>query len=220
MRRVAIPALVLGLLGLAAGGMLRLYRPSWTAAWPVALIAGGFLVLVALYASLSGFRDLWGRRTTRYGLNAAVMIGLVLGIIVLVEAVSYRHHWRVDLTENRRHSLAPQTVKVLRELAVPVKAVAFFRPDQPGKRTAQELLERYATASEGRFAFELVDPDRNPSRARQYAIESYGTIVLEATAPDGGPRQEKVLDLEEEKLTNGLIRVTRAGKRIRSEEHT
>src|SRR2546429_1794403 len=34
-------------------------------------------------------------------------------------------------------------------------------------------------------------------------------------------RSEKVLDPEEEKLTNGLLKVTREGKRIvRSEEHT
>ena len=67
-------------------------------------------------ASFSSFRDVWGRRTTRYGLNALVMVVLILGVIALVEAVSYRHNWRVDLTENKRHSLSPQTGKVLKEL--------------------------------------------------------------------------------------------------------
>lgn len=214
MERLATPALVLGLVGITAGGILRIYRPSWTAAWPVALIAGGLLVLFALYASFSSFRDVWGRRTTRYGLNALVMIGLVLAIIALVEGVSYRHSYRVDLTENRRHSLAPQTVKLLKELKVPVKATAFFRPDQPGKRTAEDLLKQYAAASEGKFTSEIVDADRNPGLARRYGIETYGTIVLEATQRDGQVKEEKVLDAEEEKLTNGLLRVLREGKRV------
>jgi len=214
MERFATPALVLGLLGVAAGGVLRVYRPSWTAAWPAALIVGGVLLLVALYASFPGMRGVWARRTTRYGLNAVVMIALILGVIALVEAVSYRHSWRIDLTENKRHSLAPQTVRILKELRVPVKATGFFRPDEGGKRRAEDLLKQYAAASEGKFTWEIVDADRNPGLARRYGVETYGTVVLEATLKAGQVKEEKLLEAEEEKLTNGLIRVTREGKRV------
>jgi ABC-type uncharacterized transport system involved in gliding motility auxiliary subunit len=214
MQRFATPALILGLIGLAAGGVLRQYRPSWTAAWPAALIAGGLLLLFALYASFPSARVVWGRRATRYGLNALVMIVLILGVIALVEAVSYRHNWRVDLTENKRHTLSPQTVKLLRELRLPVKATAFFRPDQPGKRTAEDLLKQYAAQSDGKFTWEVVDADRNPLQAKRYGVETYGTVVLEAAPKEGQVKEEKVLDAEEEKLTNALIRVTREGKRL------
>ena len=214
MERFATPALVLGLLGVAVGGVLRVYRPSWTAAWPAALIVGGLLLLVALYASFPGMRSLWARRTTRYGLNAAVMVALILGVIALVEAVSYRHNWRLDLTENKRHSLSPQTVRVLKELRVPVKATGFFRPDEGGKRRAEDLLKQYGSASDGRFTWEMVDADRDPLRAKRYGVETYGTVVLEAKLKEGQAKEEKILDAEEEKLTNGLIRVTREGKRV------
>src|SRR5207245_488949 len=60
-----------------------------------------------------------------------------------------------------------------------------------------------------KFTWKIVDPDSDPGQARRYGIESYGTIVLETKA-----RSEKVLDPEEEKLTNGLLKVTREGKRI------
>ncbi len=214
MRRFATPAVVIGLVALVGGGVLRTYRPSWTAAWPAALIVGGLLVLVGLAASFSDPRELWRRRTTKYGLNALVMVVLILGVIALVEAVSYRHNWRVDLTENKRHSLSPQTVKVLQGLTGPVKATAFFRPDQPGKRTAEDLLKQYAARSDGKFTWETVDADRNPLLAKRYGIETYGTVVLEAAVKAGQVKEEKILDAEEEKLTNGLIRVTREGKRI------
>jgi ABC-type uncharacterized transport system involved in gliding motility auxiliary subunit len=215
MQRLATPALLLGLAGVAAGGVLRVYRPSWAQVWPALLIAGGLLLLVGLYASFGAqVRRALAGRGTRYGLNAVVMIVLILGVIALVEAVSYRHNWRVDLTENKRHSLSAQTIKVVRELAVPVKATAFFRPDQPGKRTAEDLLKQYAARSDGRFTWEVVDADRNPLLAKRYGVESYGTVVLEATTKGGTVKEEKILDAEEEKLTNGLIRVTREGKRV------
>ena len=50
--------------------------------------------------------------------------------------------------------------------------------------------------------------------AREYGFESYGTVVLEATLKDGQKKQEKLQELDEEKLTNALIRVTRPGKRV------
>jgi ABC-type uncharacterized transport system involved in gliding motility auxiliary subunit len=212
-QRLATPALVLGLAGLALGGVLRQYRPSWTLAWPAALIVGGLLVLLALYASFGRWGGVLQRRTTRYGLNAAVMVVLILGVIALVEAVSYRHNWRLDLTENRRHSLSPQTIKIARELRVPIKATAFFRPDQPGKRVAEDLFKQVAAQSEGKFTWEVVDADRNPLLAKRYGVETYGTVVLEATVKDGQVKEEKITDAEEEKLTNALIRVTREGKR-------
>jgi gliding motility-associatede transport system auxiliary component len=217
MQRFATPALVLGLVGVVAGAVLRVYRPSWTKAWPVVLIVGGLLLLLALYASFASegrLRAVWGRRTTRYGLNAAVMVALILGVIALVEAVSYRHSYRLDLTENRRHSLAAQTVKVLKELGVPVKATGFFQPDQASKRRAEDLLKQYAAQSDGKFTWESVDADRNPLLAKRYGIETYGTVVLEATVKEGQVKEEKVTDAEEEKLTNALIRVTREGKRV------
>jgi ABC-type uncharacterized transport system involved in gliding motility auxiliary subunit len=214
MERFATPALFLGLVGVAAGAALHFYRPSWTAAWPAALIVGGLLLLLGLYASFPNARSVWGRRTTRYGLNALVMIVLIFGVIALVEAVSYRHNWRVDLTENKRQSLSPQTVKILKELKAPVKAIAFLRPDIPGKRTTEDRLKLYAANSDGKFSWESVDADSNPLRASRYGVTTYGTIVLEAEVKKGEVREEKVQDSEEETLTNALIRVTREGKRV------
>jgi ABC-type uncharacterized transport system involved in gliding motility auxiliary subunit len=214
MQRLATPALFLGLAALVAGAVLRVYRPSWARLWPALLIVGGLILLFGLYASFAtNVRRALSGRSTRYGLNAAVLVALILGVIALVEAVSYRHSYRVDLTENKRWSLSPQTIKVVGELPSPVKAVAFFRPDQPGKRAAEDLLRQYAARSDGKFTWEVVDADRNPLAAKQYNVESYGTIVLEAALSGGQTKQEKILETEEEKLTNALIRVTRPGKR-------
>ena len=147
MHRLGTPALFLGLAGLVAGFVLQTYRPSWTKVWPALLILGGLVLLFGLYASFAGnVRRALAGRSARYGLNAAILVVLILGVIALVEAVSYRHNWRVDLTENKRWSLSPQTVKIVGELAVPVKAMAFFRPDQPGKRTAEDLPQAVRVA--------------------------------------------------------------------------
>ena len=98
---------------------------------------------------------------------------------------------RMDLTENRRHSLSPQTIQLLKGLKTEVNAVAFYRGDQPGKRVAEDLFKQYARYSNGKLHVEGVDPDREPTLARRYGVETYGTIVLETKA-----KSEKVQDAE------------------------
>jgi ABC-type uncharacterized transport system involved in gliding motility auxiliary subunit len=215
MKRILDWAGYVGLAALAALAVLRWLRSSWLAGptgawlWWGLLVVGLILVLASFAAHLGGLRTVVRARTARYGLNTAVMVLLLLGIIGIVEAVSYRHNWRTDLTENKRFSLAPQTIDLLRNLPTEVNAVAFFRSDQPGKRVAEDLLKQYARYSNGKLSWRVVDPDREPGLARRYAVESYGTVVLESK-----DRSEKVLDAEEEKLTNGLVKLTRAGKRV------
>jgi len=64
-------------------------------------------------------------------------------VITFVEAVSYRHNTRLDLTENSRNTLAPQTIQLLRTLKSGVVATAFFRADQQSKKAAEDLLKQY-----------------------------------------------------------------------------
>jgi ABC-type uncharacterized transport system involved in gliding motility auxiliary subunit len=199
----------LGIAVLGFGAILPFVRPDWNRYRWTLIGVGVVLVIASLLARVEDFRGLFGRRSMRYGVNTAVAVALLLGATVVVQALSFRHSARWDLTENKRYSLSPQTIQLLGGLKSAVNAVAFFRSDQPGKRTAEDLLKQYARYSNGKFTWKSADPDREPGLARRYGIEQYGTIVLET-----GAKSEKVLDPEEEKLTNGLVKVTREGKRV------
>lgn len=208
-RKLGEWATIAGVVLLAAAGGLFIGKPEWEQARAVLALGGAVCLLGALYAHFGTVRAFFARRSARYGLNALVMILLVLGIVALVEAISYRHGYRLDLTENRRYSLSPQTIKLLKNLKTNVEATGFFRSDLPGKRVAEDLFKQYASYSNGKFTWQIVDPDRNPGLAKRYGVETYGTVVL-----DTKTRSEKLLDVEEEKLTNALVRVTREGKRL------
>jgi ABC-type uncharacterized transport system involved in gliding motility auxiliary subunit len=188
------------------------FYPGVPAQW-LFLGLGGALLLLSLAFNAGEARSAMGTRTARYGAGAAVMALLALGIVVAANAISLRHSVRWDFTENKRNSVSPQTIQVLRTLKAPVSAIAFFRSDTPGKKTAEDLLTQYATYSRGKFTWRLEDTDRAPALARQYGVESYGTVVLEG-GPAGQTRTEKVQDAEEEKLTNAIVKITRAGKRV------
>lgn len=198
---------LVGLVAMAAGGLyyaLSLLHDQWGLA-----VVGGGLLLV-LVAALWGRRELsefFSRRSARLGLGTGVAIAAVLALVVFLGALASRHHLRWDLSQGSRHTLAPQTLKVLKGLPTPVKAYAFFRDSQAGRRQAADELAMYAYANR-KFTYQFVDPDREPGMAKRFGVRAYGTVVLVA-----GKKEERVQLPEEQELTNALIRLTRQGRK-------
>jgi len=147
-------------------------------------------------------------RSLKYGANTTVMTLIVLGIIVIVEAISSRHSVRWDLTSNQRYTLSDQTKNVVSGLTSDVKILAFYSATEGDRVLFEDRLKQY-TALSKHLSYEFVDPDKFPTRAQKYDIKTYGTIVLETDK-----KQEKITDSSEQSLTNGLIKVTREQKKI------
>lgn len=202
--RFVIPA---GIVLLVAGGIAYNIRPDLKAWMGSILLLGAIFILLGVYRSFGGIMVWLSRRSTITGLNVALMTMLVLAIIGLVEVISAKHNTRFDLTAGKRYSLADQTRKVVRGLTADVQVTAFFRADQAERRPAEDLLRQYADLSQ-RFHFEVVDPDRNPGRAKRYGITTYGTTILETK-----DKEEKISEVDEAHLTNGLVKLLREGKR-------
>jgi ABC-type uncharacterized transport system involved in gliding motility auxiliary subunit len=168
-------------------------------------LAGGAL-LVAVHLALRWEDIARGRgRQLRYGGNMAVMVLAVLGILGTANYLANRHSKRWDLTKNRRYSLSEQTRKILGALKSDVKLSYFQR--SADMAAGQDRLKQYEAES-SKLKVEYVDPLRNPAKAREYGIERVPTLVLE----HAGKRETLQGDSEQE-ISNGLIKVTREGKK-------
>jgi ABC-type uncharacterized transport system involved in gliding motility auxiliary subunit len=169
----------------------------------------GLMCLVAyVVGSFNTIRDYFKKRSARHGVNALILILLVLGILIFVEAISARHSARLDLTAGKRFTLSEQTSKILKDLKKPIRITAFYQEASPLAAEARDLLDQYAYASP-KFSYKFVDPDRFPGEARRYKITAYGTLVLESET-----REEKITQATEQELTNALLRVTRKGAKV------
>jgi ABC-type uncharacterized transport system involved in gliding motility auxiliary subunit len=140
-----------------------------------------------------------GGRRVLEGANVAVYTLVVIAILGLGNWFVSRHDHSWDLTPNKKYSLAPQTVKLLKDLSQDVTIYVFDRERSFGER--RDLLNMYASASR-RLNVKYVDVDRQPSLARQYAVRNYGTIVVAA-----GDRHFEAQSDTEEGIGNALIRL-------------
>lgn len=155
------------------------------------------------------FKDHFGARGGRRvleGANVAVYTLIVIAILGLANwyVSGHGHSW--DLTPNKKYSLAPQTVKMLKNLSQDVTIYVFDRERNFGQQ--RDLLNMFSSTSR-RLNVKYVDVDRQPSLAKQYAVRNYGTIVVAA-----GDRHFEAQSDTEEAISNALIRLFKGQRTV------
>ena len=147
-------------------------------------------------------------RQVRYGSNAFVLALAFVGILVVLNILSYKTSIRWDLTADKENTLSEDSLRLLDQLEKPVKAQAFFTA-RTSSDTAKKLLESFVLGSHGNFSYEIVDPEQDITAAESARITRDGTIVLWM---DG--RQEKVNALSEEEISSAIMRLLNPGNRV------
>lgn len=181
-RRLTLPPIIIGVLGI-----------------------GGVAFWVAY--NLRNLRAVAGTRAAKLVLNSVGFTLFVLGIIVCLNVVVARHHPRLDLTENKIHSLAQQSMAVLKALEKDVEFIAFLPQDSGSPKSARDLVRLYATLSP-RIKVTWADYT-DVTLAKQYDVTFPGTLVVKA-----GERIEKVTDVNESRVTSALLAVTTDSKTV------
>lgn len=136
-------------------------------------------------------------------LRIALAVPALVGIFLLGMAVLERAGWRADLTPEKRYSLSDHARKILDGLPADVRILAFLRSQDPRNPAILTLLREVAARSP-RIEVQTVDVNKNPALARQYAVTSYGALVVES---DG--RRRAFSSPREELLMAAILQVTR-----------
>lgn len=189
-------------MGLTAGVVSGNWLPI-----PLGLIIIGFVGLAISLLTMDGgdlnsaAQTFWGRRSTQTGTNAIAATASVLLILALINFVGVRYAVRADFSENKLHSLAPESQQVVRNLSEPAKVWIFDKNPNPADK---DLLEKYQRQG-SRFSYEYVDPDSNIGLAKKFGVKGIGEVYLES-----GDKRKFIEQLNEnqrlteEKITNGI----------------
>ncbi|MFH0793214.1 MAG: GldG family protein, partial [bacterium] len=141
----------------------------------------------------------------KYYLNVTLASGLTLGILVIIFMIARNHPQEWDLTKNKRFSLSPQTIRLLKNLDKEIRVRAFV--DMPDAYA--EYLGRYEKFSKN-FKAEFLNPNRDYSVVKELGENVFPGNMFVGYYKDAKlVRQKKVSRLEEQDITNAIIEVTR-----------
>jgi len=206
-RRFAPVGLYLSLFAALAALVFYVLQRQFSLGVQISL--GVIVIGVALYAILdpARVRTIATGRQARYGSNALVLSLAFVGILVVINLIVNNYSKQWDLTTSKSNTLAPETIQALQKLTQPVTALAFFT-NQSSPDAARSLLEEYKAHSNGKFSYQFIDPNANPVAANNALVTQDATIVVEI-----GKQQEKITTIDENDLTNALIRVSNPSQR-------
>ncbi|NTU51254.1 MAG: GldG family protein, partial [Candidatus Aminicenantes bacterium] len=198
-----------------AAGIFLLAGLFGLVVWPhkrtaIIILLGLGLAALAAHVVLNwkALKQGFSRKAFLYSGNLLLIVLLVLAILGLANAFLSKHNYRADFTAAKLHSLSGQSVAVLKALKTDVAFKGFFREGNYGRAAMENLLKLYAYHS-GHIKFEFIDPDKNPGLVKRYDVTQDGTTVLEA-----GDKEGRITTTSEEDVTNALIKVTRAEKKV------
>lgn len=177
---------------------------------PLGLFLAG--IVVALVVDYRFYFEFLTMRTTKHGMNMGALILMALVLLVAVNFLSVRYNKTVDLTEERLHSLAPQTMDVLSELESEAQFYVFYRGADDRKRR-QELrlrLQPYQDRS-SQVRVQFVNAYVDVQRSAEFLKDQRRFAVF---LKMGGRQVEVAEPYQEEQITSALIRVTRDSERM------
>jgi ABC-type uncharacterized transport system involved in gliding motility auxiliary subunit len=200
---------LLGLLFLAFGFVATAFVTS-PASDPYVLlnvVVGTVFLAIYFVFGVENLRTLIGSRSTRYGAGAVIYSLLFVALVIGLNYLGSRHHKQWDVTEASVYTLSPQSKKVVEALKDKLVLTAFT--DGGTNPQLQTILDGYRDAAPGTVETRMLDPDKEPSLAEQMKITTVPSVHIQF-----GNESFVVTQPTEETVTNGIIRVTRPGKKV------
>ncbi len=189
----------------------------------IAIGLGAALVVSSLAVKQQEICAGLGRRSTRFGINSATSVILIVGVLAMVNYLGAQHQKRVDMTTEKIYSLSDESSKVADQVKQNLHIKAFY----PGGEypPVKDLLNLFHNRNQ-KITFEWIDPDKQPEAAKQAQVTAYGefqnpmsgesfrygTLILQMG--DKTERIEKQSEpLREEDITNNLTKIVKGEKK-------
>lgn len=128
---------------------------------------------------------------------------ILLALMGLIAWLSTTYSFQADWTANQSNSLSQDSIQLLATIPEAVHITAFARDDSLLRKQIRDLVARYQRSKDDLY-LKFVNPDAEPERVRELGITRDGELLL---AYQG--RSEKVSQLDEQSLTNALMRIAR-----------
>lgn len=168
-----------------------------------------FLAFAALFLALAVRRlemehgDWIGQRALRH----VVIVAIFLGVAGTLAAFAQRHPVTWDISQSGRHSLSAASRNVLQQMPEPVDITAYAARQDIDlgdiRKHIYDFVEPYRQAKPD-LTLKFVDPAEYPQQAREAGIQASGELVIAYRK-----RREHVIALNEQALTNALLRLSR-----------
>ncbi len=165
---------------------------------------GALLMGAWLFLDWGSLSDLGKDQTVGRSFTAGLLLLVGAGIGVAANVVGHRYDQKWDFTENKKFTLADESISTAKGLDREVEILAFFPGGSAEEENFRELVKGY-TAETTLLKTSWYDPYEDIMAVQAEGITSqYGSVIVRA----GGVEERITSGFGEEELTNALVKVT------------
>ena len=133
---------------------------------------------------------------------------IFLGILVLVNLLSYKFYYRLDLTSEHQYTFSDATRDILKSLDDPVTITAYFTKKLPTniqktREDFRDMLEEYASISGDMVEYRFVDPSKSKDLEEEAMKKGIRPVMINVREKDEIKQQKAflgaVISLEDRK---------------------
>lgn len=173
--------------------------PEFQICFQIALYAFGLFILLNIVPFCKSLK----KRHVRESIGLLILVPIIFGMLSFLYLIADAKRMRFDHTVSKKFTLSAQTIKILQSLNDSIEIICFYKDGQPGKASLEAGLEQYAFHTD-KLAYSFFDPDKYPQKAKEFAIEEYGEVIVRSSL--GHERIKNVVS--EEQITNAILKVT------------
>ena len=123
------------------------------------------------------------------GKSITTQVLLMVVIVIVINIISDKFYFRLDLTADKTYTLSKATKNILRSLEEPITVTAYFTEDVPpqilqGKKDFQDMLVEYANVAGGNLVYEFIDPSKDQESERKAMQEGIMPSIMNVREKD------------------------------------
>lgn len=153
-----------------------------------------------------------GKLRFQLRLQNSLFLVLFLAAIGLSLSLLRTYHAQWDITQNARHSLSQASLNTLGQLPGPVTLTAYATRQDPKLGDIRKLIREFVAPyqrAKPDLSLKFVDPTEQPQLTRAAGIQMNGEMLVTYRN-----RNEHLTTLNEQALTNVLMRLARSQERL------
>ncbi len=98
-----------------------------------------------------------------FKIQAITELGLVIAILIVLNLILTNYFFRIDLTSEKRYSLSPNTIKLIKEVDDVMYVKVYLEGEFPAgfkrlRQSTKEMLDEFVAYSGGKLEYEFIDP--------------------------------------------------------------
>lgn len=127
------------------------------------------------------------KKIKKAGLSLTIL--LIIGILAVINFLSYQIFYRFDLTQGKIYSLSPSSKKIAGNLEDIVNIKAYFSNNLPNqfvstRREVADVLNEYKAYSNGKISIEFIDPGEDEEMKNELYMKGIPQLTFQVIEKD------------------------------------